>query len=334
MTRSERDIIEIIRKSIPEKVPDRLVKGIGDDCAVIRCTRGTVDLITMDTLVQGVHFNPSWHGPELLGRKAVSVNISDIAAMGGKPLFAFLAVALPGGTGEQWMDRFMQGLLDVLAENGAALVGGDTVRSDAGITVTVTLTGEAEEGKVLYRHTAEVGDVVWVSGYLGEAGAGLRLCEQGYADSKDEHFRKLINRHLDPAPRVALGRLLAQSGLVNAMMDLSDGLATDLAHICRESGAGAQIHADALPISAELKKGAQFLDTSVQDLALAGGEDFELLFTAAPQNSRELKEMAMARTGIEIYPVGSITAEDRVRLCEGGRETDITYKGFDHFPPE
>ena len=197
-------------------------------------------LLTTDTLVEGVHFDLAWHPPLLLGRKAGAVNLSDVAAMGGEPRFALLNVAFPGSA-SAWLDDFLAGFHGILQEHDTHLVGGDTVKSSSDISITVTIIGEAAEDSICYRSGAVPGDLVFVSGSLGDAAAGLALCRAGISSDDSGQWQQLLSAHLDPQPQVQLGRILAESGQIHAMMDISDGLATDLAHICAASGVGAEM---------------------------------------------------------------------------------------------
>ncbi len=330
MTLSEKDIIAMIRSH--SAVGDgALLRGIGDDCAVVRRGGGLVELVTTDALIEGVHFDPAWHPPRLLGRKAAAVNLSDIAAMGGRPRYAFLSLGLPGDYDEVWLREFMAGFLARLAEFDTVLIGGDTVRSLQGTILSVTVLGELAESEVLLRSTARVGDLVMVSGQLGEAAAGLELCRQGYSSAGEACWSRLLAAHLDPQPEIALGLLLAGSGLVSAMMDLSDGLATDLANLGRESGVGAEIEAARLPISPETRQAAELLQADHRAWALSGGEDYRLLLTVAPDQLEALQDLVQREPGRELYPVGRIVAEPGVRLLDGATSREIADLGYDHF---
>ena len=323
---SERNIIEAIARQ-SRGGPPELLKGIGDDCAVVRKAGGLVDLWTTDALVQGVHFDLSWHPPRLLGRKAASVNISDIGAMGGRPRFALLCLGLPSDCSRQFLDELMAGFLEVLTMHDMVLVGGDTVAAGERFMLSVTLCGEMEERHVCYRAAARPDDLVWVSGCLGDAACGLALCRQGH--QAVEEYQGLCRAHLDPQPQARLGRLLAQSGLIHAMMDISDGLATDLAHICKASGVGAEIMASDVPLSPELQKTAPALQFVPLELALQGGEDYQLVFTAPADNSPALLDLCRG-AGQDIACVGRITAGEGVMLCRNGERQDITFHGYEH----
>lgn len=323
----EREIIARIRKAAGNS--DDLVVGIGDDCAVYRTASGRVSLVTTDTMVEGVHFDLAWHPPTALGRKAAAVNISDIAAMGGLPRFALLSLAVTPATGSQWLDAFMTGFQAVLAEHDVVLIGGDTVQSGHESVFSITVIGEMAEGELLTRKGARAGDVVLVSGFLGEAAAGLVLCRLGLW--QDIAWQSLVGAHLDPAPQVALGRVLAASGMVHAMQDLSDGLATDLAHICAESGVGAVVAAENIPLSPALWRAAEACDHSALDWALSGGEDYQLLFTVDAQQVVPLCNLVREKTGRELFVVGCIVADGGVFLEEAGRRREISYRGYEHF---
>ncbi len=323
----EREIIARIRQAAGNS--GDLLVGIGDDCAVYKAGPDRISLVTTDTMVEGVHFDRSWHPPVALGRKAAAVNISDIAAMGGQPRFALLSLALTSAFGGQWLDAFMAGFLAVLAEYGVVLIGGDTVQGGHESVLSVTVLGEMDEAELITRKGARAGDVVLVSGFLGEAAAGLSLCRLGL--SHDSGWQPLVSAHLDPVPQVALGRVLAESGVVHAMQDLSDGLATDLAHICTESGVAAVVVADKIPLSPLLHEAAKICGQSPLDWALAGGEDYQLLFTVGEQQVAELSSLVRAQTGRELFAVGRIVEGQGVFIEEAGQRREISYRGYEHF---
>jgi len=326
---SEKGIIDRIRRQSWTKSADLLV-GIGDDCAVVRRGEGLVELITTDTLIEKIHFDPAWHSPELLGRKAAAVNLSDVAAMGGRPRYCLLSLALPVDFSETWLDSFMSGFLARLTEHETLLIGGDTVKSVSGSAISVTVIGEAAEADVLLRSTARPGDLIMVSGALGEAAAGLEICRRLISPVKDG-WQELIAAHLDPSPETALGLILAESGMVNAMMDISDGLATDLAHICTESKVGAEIDAELLPISDATRDAAKTLVGEPLSWAISGGEDYRLLFTVPVEHGEKIKRLVHDELGRELYAVGRIVAGEGVMLLDGVRRLDIAYHGYDHF---
>lgn len=329
----EREIIQLLARLTPGKSPE-LLTGIGDDCAVLRKNEQHSWLVTMDTLVEGVHFDRSWHPARLLGRKAVAVNISDIAAMGGTPVFVFLSLGLPAGFAPQWLEDFSRGLAAACRDFGCLLAGGDTVRSPAGIVLTLTVLGEVAAEHVLLRSGARAGDTLWISGTLGKAAAGLELCRQGRAE--DPQLQELVLAHLDPSPRLELGSCLAEAGLAHAMMDLSDGLATDLAHLCQQSRVGVRIDAARLPAPSSLKKAALLLNQDPLRWMVAGGEDYELAFAAPPHREQEVLALA-TKVGVPVTAVGAFVGRPGVRLVRPGPgesgqvEVDISYEGYDHF---
>jgi thiamine-monophosphate kinase len=329
----EREIIALLAGMTSGQSPELLV-GIGDDCAVLHKDADHSWLVTMDTLLEGVHFDLRWHPAELLGRKSVAVNVSDIAAMGGEPLFAFLSLGLPAGFAPEWLASFSRGLTAACREFGCLLAGGDTVRSPAGICITLTLIGQVAAGRAVLRRGARSGDTLWVSGTLGQAAAGLELCRANR--QREPHLGELVAAHLDPRPRQELGRRLAQAGLAHAMMDLSDGLATDLAHLCLQSGVGVRIDPSRLPVLPGLGEAARLLGREPLSWVLAGGEDYELAFAAAA--GQEAAIQALAREcGVAITAVGTFDQHPGVRLVRprpgggGEAEEDISYRGYDHF---
>ena len=327
---SEREFIETIRRTVSVN-SERLVCGIGDDCAVYRLDEQDISpnfgIITTDALVESVHFDLAWHPPKLLGRKALSVNLSDIAAMGGVPTLSLLTVGFSGDESPSLLPEFMEGFQAVLAENKVMLIGGDTVKSPS-FFISVTLLGEVSKEKVVYRSGANEGDLIWVTGSLGRAAAGLELCRRGLRLPRDEELR---SAHLDPEARVKLGPLLADSGMVTSMMDISDGIATDLAHICLESRVGAKLLGENIPITSEVRSAADTLGCSAMDWAVKGGEDYELLFTSPAENRDALQNFVRVAAGAELYCVGKIIAGSGVSLHFAGKKSKISYEGYDHF---
>jgi thiamine-monophosphate kinase len=353
---NERDLIEHICQLADAKT-DSLLQGIGDDCAVIRKDKKVVQLVTMDTLVDSVHFDSNLHPPHLLGRKAVAVNVSDITAMGGKPVFVLLSLGLPADFKTEWAAQLSQGITEACREYGCLLIGGDTICSPEKISLTLTVIGEMNRDQVLYRHTAEPGDTIWISGPLGYSAAGLALLQaedQAEIRMPEQYppaVRPFIKAHLDPRARVGLATLLARTGLVHAMIDLSDGLATDLSHLCKRSGLGARIEAERLPGRQALSTAVGLLQkkqpkisqtvsqtltqtVSQTDWMVAGGEDYELLFTAPPSATATLLQKT-AEQRYTIYPVGTVLEGQGVTLLQGTHrdcdEKNISFQGFDHF---
>ena len=310
-------LIDRIRKMT--SVPDPSWVGIGDDCAVIPLSPETGGapasdlLVSTDMLVEGTHFLMEDISPRQLGWKSAAVNISDIAAMGGKPIATFLSLALPKTLPEQWMQEFMEGYNGISEKYGAALLGGDTTCSPDRICINVTVLGTCPRGKAKPRSAARPGDLVCVTGTLGDSAAGLRLILGGQKGAAP----RLMDRHYTPTPRVEEGLALSCLPGVHAMMDISDGVGSDLRHILDESGVGARIDTGKLPISKELQDLCIKKGWDPRELALCGGEDYELLFTMDPQETPD----------IPYTVIGEITANPTVTWEGGSRD----YMGYKHF---
>jgi thiamine-monophosphate kinase len=279
-------------------------------------------------LLEGVHFDLATTDLYSLGWKCAAVNLSDIAAMGGAPRFCLTALGIPPALMVEDIREFYRGVYACLKKFGTALVGGDTCRSGKDFVITVTVLGEAGAKQVLSRSGARPGDGIFVTGTLGDSGAGfelLRSAERGARNRKPE-CRNLIEKHLKPFPRVAEGRKLALSGVASAMIDLSDGLSSDLAHICEESGVGAEVFAGQIPLSRALRS-LKTLRRPALEYALSGGEDYELLFTVPPGKANKLKTL-----GIAAKQIGAVTRGRSVVLIgEDGRKAPLRPSGYDHF---
>ncbi len=298
--------------------------GIGDDCAVLRFSqsRGQKNdtLITTDFSLEGIHFRREWHSPESVGHRCLTRGFSDIAAMGGVPVAAFLSLALPRDISQSWVNRFTRSLTKLAQKYGVTFAGGDTAQSPNGILADIMVVGTAPAGKAVLRSGARHGDIIYISGGLGGSAAAVQELEK--------KTRRKLNpreylRHFFPEARVELGRLLREKKWASAMIDTSDGLSTDLAHICEESGVGAELHAEAIP-RAVVGKPSKRVDLK---LALNGGEDYELLFTA-PRGKRIPSRIA----GIRITQIGHITRGRKISLKdERGVESELRPRGWEHF---
>ena len=301
------------------------VTGIGDDCAVIPQRSGQDTLVSTDMLVEGTHFLRDRVSPYQLGWKSAAVNLSDIAAMGGQPTATFLSVALPPDLEADWMGEFLRGYAEISARFGAALLGGDTTASPDRICLNVAVLGACPARAARLRSAAQAGDLVCVTGTLGDSAAGLRAILEGVETDAD--IQALINRHYLPLPRVAEGLRLAATPGVHAMMDISDGIGSDLRHILEASGVGAVIDVPALPLSPALQRTCSRLGWDAAALATGGGEDYELLFTCTPEAEKALE--------VPHTVIGAVT-ERRLRTEPG--MTDVEWRGaegpvsgFDHF---
>lgn len=315
-----------------------VVTGIGDDAAVTALSPGMQLLTSTDMLLEDVHFRLAWHDPYRLGRKSLGVNISDIAAMGGIPLWATLSLAVPANLPLDFLDEFTRGFLSMAREHGVTLIGGDTCSSRNGLIISVTIMGEQHPELIVRRSGARPGDEIWVTGTLGDAALGLMLLEGGFDSAQPPvstlsgaEGAHLLSRLLDPTPRSVAGRSLAEAGLVSAMIDISDGLVADFEHIAELSGVGGTIHLDAVPLSPDFRSVVSVLPMSPYQHALTGGEDYELAFTAPPANHEKIVKL-MKKCGIDGVPVGIVTSLPGVRVvAPDGTEYIPQSHGFTHF---
>lgn len=303
----------------------RVTTGIGDDAAVTLQTPGMSLLSTADMLAEGVHFDLAWSDPRTLGRKSLAVNLSDIAAMGGVPRSALLSVAIPANLSVEFLNEFTSGFLEQAKRFDVALIGGDTSSSRSGFVISVALLGEQYPDRVVTRRGAKPGNLVCVSGTVGDSSLGLALLMAG------ERQGGAVGRHLDPEPRVHLGRALAEAAISTAMIDISDGLIADLGHILELSGTGARVDAGALPLSEHYLELAGRYSQEPYSLALEGGEDYELLFTIPPERFAEAARIA-EKTGTIVTAIGEIVAGQGVSVALPGGGLYICSKGgYDHF---
>lgn len=300
--------------------------GIGDDCAVLELPPGHRLLTTKDLLIEGIHFDRAWIDNHRLGRKSVSVNVSDIAAMGGRPRHLYLGLGVPSDFSVEELQLFMAGFLEAVAEYGACLVGGDTCRSPGPLLISVTAEGSVAAGREVCRRGARVGHDIYVSGTLGDSALALNQLATGKLLDP-----WLASRHHDPTARVALGQALSEKGLASAMIDVSDGLLADLGHILKSSGVGALLEEPLLPLSAAFRAALE-QDPQQLQLALSGGEDYELLFSVPPERGGEVKDLART-LDLPLSRIGTvIPAEEglKLRYCNGEiRHADC--RGFNHF---
>jgi thiamine-monophosphate kinase len=324
---------------------DGVVTGIGDDAAVTAPTSGMQLLTSTDMLLEEVHFRRSWHDPYRLGRKSLAVNISDIAAMGGIPRWVLLSLAIPPDLPLEFLDQFSAGFLSIASEYGISLIGGDTCSSRSGLVISVTIMGEQYAEQILRRSGACAGDEIWVTGTLGDAALGLKLLEGDfYSDqppscteppecsrSEVEWRDLLLARLLAPTPRTAVGLALAASGLITAMIDVSDGVISDFGHIAEMSGIGGTFRLDALPFSDAFMAVTRSVSPFPYHLVLSGGEDYELCFTS-PAINREKIVNIMKNCGVRATPVGIVTSSKDVMVVDAdGNRYDATNCGFNHF---
>ena len=326
----ELGLIERVRRRVGPPGVGILV-GMGDDAAALAWPPGQILLLTTDTLVEDVHFRRATASLREVGAKAMAVNLSDIAAMGGEPRFALLALALPASSTVEDVDELYGGLLDMATRYGVQLIGGDTCAAPDRIVLTVTLVGQVD-GPPVRRSGARPEDAILVTGTLGASAAGLAALERGPLPVPHDVVASVQRAHRLPTPRVAEGRLIRASGAATAMIDLSDGLATDLGHIAAESGVGARVRLPALPVSGATREVARAVGEAPWRWAASGGEDYELLFTAAPGRAAAVATRVTAETGTPVSLIGEIRpAEEGVCFVdEAGRAVDVR-PGFEHF---
>jgi thiamine-monophosphate kinase len=341
-TRSEFDFIERIRQRALNHSSliahhSSLSLGIGDDAAVVRQQHGRETVVTADLLIEEIDFRLNTTTPWLLGHKALAASLSDIAAMGARPRHALLSIGLPREIWDSdFVDKMYEGFFALAEKYGVALIGGDVSRSPERIVIDSIVLGETPRRHSILRVGARPGDHIFVTGALGGAAAGLRLLERGERlrrkRPRSSHYRtieQLLLRQLRPEPRVAWGVLLGEERLATAMIDISDGLSSDLAHLCRSSHVGAIIDASRIPVDPSVINlcGRRALDPLI--LALHGGEDFELLFTVRP---RDLSWLPREVYGVPVTYIGDVTNDaGHIRIAEGTRVWTLEPGGFHHF---
>lgn len=313
MAIAESDLIRRIRQRAGNKRDKRLIAGIGDDCAVLAPAAGEQFLVSTDFSIEGVHFRRDWHPAESVGHRCLARGLSDIAAMAGEARFCFLSLALPRKAKQSWLDLFLDGFLGLAKAHDVTLAGGDIAGNESGIFADVVVIGSVQNGKARLRSTARPGDAIFVTGSLGASARTL-------ADLRKGGIRKLSSRdhsrHYFPQPRIAVAQALAATGAVTSMIDISDGLSTDLAHLCAESKCGAFVNQWMLPLAA----GA----TMAQ--ALHGGEDYELLFTA-----NQASKIPIEVDGVTVTEIGWMEKARGMRIGDlRSKPRKLAAKGFQH----
>lgn len=336
----ELSLISAIRKRAGASVSAKALRlGIGDDCAILQPKAGTEIVVTTDLTLENVHFRRDWHPAEAVGHRCLARGLSDLAAMGATPLAAFLSFALPAeltrkrGRTASWMDRFLDGFFGLAALHGVPLAGGDLAQapriSDGTslVAADILLLGSTPKGRALLRSTARAGDTIYVTGNLGGASAELLALERAPARFKGAVAQE-EHPHLYPRPRVGVGQRLLARKLATAAIDLSDGLSSDLLHLCEESGLQAEIDAEAIPVHvmAALAERAGWTNSAMA-LALHGGEDYELLFTASPKT-----RMPKVVDGVSIHAIGKMMpGRPRITIRDGRRAEPLLPGGWQHF---
>jgi thiamine-monophosphate kinase len=313
---------DLIKRYFTRPTPGAIL-GVGDDAALLKVREGMELAVSTDMLVSGIHFFAD-ADPLLLGHKALAVNLSDLAAMGATPCWATLALSLPS-VDEAWLEKFSHGFFALAEQHGVELIGGDTTRGP--LNLSITIMGEVPKGRALRRDGARVGDDIWVSGLLGEAALALAHL-QGSIELPPNVFAVCATHLQQPSPRVALG--LALRGIANSAIDISDGLLGDLGHILERSHVGAELEFDALPWPLFFPKSEEGKKV-VQRCVLAGGDDYELCFTAPNAYCSEIENISIA-LGLPLTRIGKITVGNECKLCAAdGNLVQIKEQGYDHF---
>lgn len=330
---NEFDFIQKVKKQSPAigNLISSVRVGIGDDCAVLSKNSKTDLVITTDLLVEDIDFRFDWTTPEFLGHKALAVSLSDVAAMGAKPVWSMLSIGMPAKIWKtDFAERFYDGYLRIAKTFNVELVGGDISRTPDKIVIDSIVAGEVKREKAVLRSGAKIGDLIFATGELGGAAGGLHLLENGFRYNSDEKIRlkHLLLKQLQPHPRISDGVFLRENNLATSMIDLSDGLSSDLAHICRASRVGARIFVEKIPIDKKLNLISKSFDEKI-NFALNGGEDFELLFTVNPEkyfsDENEFKKR-------NFFRVGEATANaEIIELISNKELTVLQPKGFRHF---
>jgi thiamine-monophosphate kinase len=322
----------LIRRFSPpflKKLPKDLM-GIGDDCAVLPWKGRTRLLVTTDMLVEDIHFLRAKIPARDLGYKALAVNLSDIAAMGGRPESAFLSLGIPAEIRVEWLDAFFNGLKYLAAAEGVRLLGGDTTKSPGSLIINIAVIGRADRARIKFRSGAKPGDLVCVTGELGDSGGGLRIILEDRPFDKDERY--LVRKHNRPRPHLEEGAWLAGQGGVTAMMDVSDGIDSDLRRIMEKSRCGAAVDFDLLPISAPLRRTSEKRGWNVREVAAAGGEDYCLLAAVRADHLEKIETGFRKRFGRPLAVIGRVTERKTgLRYFAGRLPVKLERRGFDHF---
>lgn len=322
---NEHTLIEHIGRASKAALPTRrtsvarIVKGIGDDCAVLDLPSGYETLVTTDFSIEGVHFRREWHPADTVGHRCLTRGLSDIAAMGGQPVAAFLSLAVPSDTPSRWIEQYLDGMLRLAKKHGVTLAGGDTAQSPSGVLADINVVGIVPAGEAILRSGAHPHDRIYVT---GELGAPVALLEEMYATPKRKFRPASYPAHFYPEPQLAVARYLREHKIPSAMIDISDGLSTDLGHICEESGVGALLRANAIPAASLNRHEVELRH------ALHGGDEYQLLFTA-PAKQRVPSTIA----GVPITLIGYITEDAGEILIEyeNGNAAELERGGWQHF---
>ena len=322
-------IEKVIAPEFKELVNKHLT-GIGDDCAIIPVSKNTSHLFTTDMLIENTHFLRNKIAPYQLGFKSLAVNLSDIAAMGGRPLASYLSIGLPKDMDVEWMEEFMRGYKDLSEDEDVPLLGGDTTSSQDTIVINVGVTGEIDNRRIKKRSGGRPGDILCLTGMIGDSAGGLQVILDGLPE--DQTAKKMLDQHLTPYPHVSEGLWLAQHEGVHAMMDVSDGIGSDLRHILKASNLQGFVELEKLPLSEELRQQAGTYGWNALEMAVSGGEDYVLLFSVAPDNLDQIAGEFEKEFSRPLYPIGYLQdGENRIAYLKDKQEVKNLRDGYSHF---
>jgi thiamine-monophosphate kinase len=324
-------LIARLQRRLPGVMPPHVVCGVGDDCAVLRPAAGMDLLLTTDTQEEGVHFRRDWASPEDIGWRCLAVNVSDIAAMGGSPLGAVVALSLPATLAVAFVEALYDGMQAVAQRYDCPVIGGNISQRADTLSVTITVAGQVPRGQSALRSGARVGDEIWVTGDLGGAKAGLEVLSHAEAVA-GLPTADVLRRYRRPQPRLAEAQFLRQQVSLHSLLDLSDGLSSDLRHVCEASGVGAELQVAAIPITEEVAQIARALQVEPLQFALHGGEDFELCLTAPAGSITPIREVFTQQFHCQLTRVGAIQPGQAVQLrFPQGEVRPLPARGYDHF---
>ena len=324
---------ELIARLTPKRSSQSgwVIHGVGDDTAVLRASSELI-LITTDTFVEGVHFTREFVPFRDLGWRLLAANLSDIAAMGGLPTSAVINLTIPNDTEVKSIDELYSGLMELAQHFDTEIVGGDTTVSPDRIVLSMTVLGQVEKDKIKLRSGAKVGDAVFVTGNPGSAHAGLQVLKSPNF-ARVRNFSGSVEKHRRPIPRIREARFLAEHFSIHSLIDISDGLASEAGHLCRQSRVGMELEEKAIPIHPEVAAVAELKKETPLHFALSGGEDFELLFTAAADRTNALTQQFSQKFGFECTRIGRVLEEKEGLLLKNanGSRTRLTQTGYEHF---
>jgi thiamine-monophosphate kinase len=314
--------------------PESVIKAIGDDAAAFRTDPDRISLITTDLLVERIHFLRNAISGFDLGYKSLAVNLSDIAAMGGTARESFVSIAIPEDCPLDYLEAVYDGMKDLATKFNVNILGGDTTSSKVDLVINVVVHGTIAREEMLCRDAARPGDIIFSTGYLGDSKAGLHLILNNIPADSDE-WRNLLRAHLLPVPHLAEGRFLAQQSAVNAAIDISDGLSSDLGHIAEQSGVGAVLDSDKIPVSGDLKIFCRQFNFDPVEYALSGGEDYTLLCTISPNDAEAIAENFQNKFKRPLFRIGEVTVDKEMKInYPDGSSSPIAPSGWNHFKDE